>query len=148
MDLNQVKDLLKPYLEEHELMLYDIGFKKESGYLILQVLIDKDNGIDINELAACNEFLSLQLDQIDSDMAEYMLEVSSPGAEKELRSLEEVKKHLHEYVHIEIDQMIYEGVLENVIDSEISIKVNAKGRFKTLKISYDEIKFIRLAVKI
>lgn len=148
MNLEQVKNVLQPYLEEHGLTLYDMAFKKESGYLILQVLIDKENGIDIEELAACNEFLSLKLDQLDSDMGEYMLEVSSPGAEKELRNLEEIKKHLHNYIHIEVEQMIYEGTLEEVQDQDIFIRVNAKGRFKTLKIAYDDIRFIRLAVKI
>lgn len=148
MELEQVKKVLMPYLLEHGLTLYNLSFQKESGYLILQVLIDKENGIDIEELAKCNEFLSLKLDELDADMGEYMLEVSSPGAEKELRSLEEVKQHLHAYVHVEVENMIYEGTLEDVTEDIISIRFNAKGRFKTVKIAYQDIHFIRLAVKI
>ncbi len=44
--------------------------------------------------------------------------------------------------------MIYEGYIVSVEGEEISIRYNAKGRFKTIKIPYQEIKLIRLAVKI
>ncbi len=148
LDLNQVKELLNPYLLEHHFSLYDLSFVKEAGYLILQVLIDKKGGIDIDELAECNDYLSAQLDKIDADMGEYMLEVSSPGAEKVLRSIEEIKESLHAYVHVEIENMIYEGTLEDVTDVDVTIRYNAKGRFKTIKIPYEDIKLIRLAVKI
>ncbi|MDE5566560.1 MAG: hypothetical protein K2H02_04380 [Anaeroplasmataceae bacterium] len=149
MNLEAVKELLMPYLKQHHLMLYDIAFTKEYGYLTLQVLIDKEGGIDIDDLSACNEYLSAELDKIDADMQEYMLEVSSPGAEKELRTIEEIKGAIQSYVHIEIENMIYEGILENVSeDNVISIRYNAKGRFKIAHIAYNEIKLIRLAVKI
>ena len=149
MEISQIKDLLMPYLEEQQLELYDISFVREYGYLILRVLIDKDGKIDIDELAKCNDYLSSQLDKIDKDMPEYMLEVSSPGAEKELRNLEEIQKNIEKYVHIEIPNMIYEGILKGVTEQkEIQLYFNAKGRFKTIAIPYLEIKLIRLAVKI
>ncbi len=148
MDLTQIKKLLNPYLENNNLRLYDIELVREYGYLILRVLVDRVGGIDIDELARCNEFLSGALDSIDQDMPEYMLEVSSPGAEKELRSLEEIKEHIGAYVHIELPNMIYEGHILEIEGEEIGIRFNAKGRFKTIKIPYQEIKLIRLAVKI
>ncbi len=147
LDLNQVNKILDPYLVEHQLELYDISFQKEDGNLILQVLVDKSGGISIDELAECNEYLSTKLDGIDTDMPEYFLEVSSPGAEKPLRSLEEIKKNLNAFVHIELENMIYEGTLLEVKDNKIVIRFNAKGRFKTIEIPYDNIHLIRLAVK-
>lgn len=149
MEISQIKELLLPYLEQNQLELYDISFVREYGYSILRVLIDKDGGIDIDELAKCNDYLSVQLDQIDEDMPEYMLEVSSPGAEKELRNMSEIQKAIDQYVHIELPNMIYEGVLKGITEqNEIQLYFNAKGRFKTILIPYNEIKFIRLAVKI
>lgn len=148
MDLKKVEALLQPYLDEHELMLYSVEMVKEFGYLILRVSIDSKDGIDVDTLALCNEYLAAELDKIDSDMPEYMLEVCSPGAEKELRNLEEIKENISKYIHIELPNMIYEGILEDVIDDNIVIRYNAKGRFKKLNIPYSEIKLIRLAVKI
>ena len=148
MDLKKVEALLQPYLDEHELKLYSVEMVKEFGYLILRVSIDSKEGIDVDTLALCNEFLATELDKIDSDMPEYMLEVCSPGAEKELRNLDEIKESISKYIHVELPNMIYEGTLEDVIDDNIVIRYNAKGRFKKLNIPYSEIKLIRLAVKI
>ena len=111
MDLNKIKDILIPYLEERDLSFYSIELVKEADALILRVCIDKEGGIDIDSLALCNEFLSERLDSMDQDMPEYFLEVSSPGAEKELRSLSEISNHIGEYIHIEVPNMIYEGHL-------------------------------------
>lgn len=148
LDLSKVSEILKPYLESNDLTLYDVELVKEFGYLILRVSIDSKDGIDVDTLAKCNEFLSVELDKYDSDMPEYMLEVCSPGAEKELRNLDEIKENISKYIHVELPNMIYEGTLEDVIDDSIVIRYNAKGRFKKLNIPYSEIKLIRLAVKI
>ena len=103
MDLKKVEALLEPYLKENELSLYSIEMVKEFGYLILRVSIDKKDGIDVETLALCNEYLAIELDKIDSDMPEYMLEVCSPGAEKELRNLEEI---LEKYKSMNVDEVI------------------------------------------
>lgn len=81
-------------------------------------------------------------------MPEYMLEVSSPGAEKPLKSLEEVCRHVHDYIHIELENAIYEGTLEKVENGSLEVRYNAKGQFRKILIPYDQIKLIRLAVKI
>ncbi len=148
MDLKKVEALLQPYLIENELSLYSIEMVKEFGYLILRVSIDSKEGIDVDTLALCNEFLAVELDKIDSDMPEYMLEVCSPGAEKELRNLDEIKESISKYVHVEVEGMVYEGTLEEVSDLGIVVRYNAKGRFRKINIPHAEIKFIRLAVKI
>ncbi|MCI5583196.1 MAG: hypothetical protein MR357_05740 [Anaeroplasma sp.] len=148
MDLKIVNQILDSYLKEKNLVLDNVELVKESGYLILRVSIDKENGIDIDELAAVNEYLSERIDKYDSDMPEYMLEVCSPGAEKLLKSISEVKANVGKYVHVEIINMIYEGVLESVNENKITLKINAKGRFKKVVLDYEDIKIIRLAVKI
>lgn len=148
MDLKIVNQILDSYLKEKNLILDNVELVKESGYLILRVSIDKENGIDIDELAAVNEYLSERIDKYDSDMPEYMLEVCSPGAEKLLKSISEVKANVGKYVHVEIINMIYEGVLESVNENKITLKINAKGRFKKVVLDYEDIKIIRLAVKI
>lgn len=148
MDLQIVSDILSSYLPQHELKLYDVELVREFGYLILRVSIDKKGGIDVDELAAVNEYLSERLDKYDGDMPEYMLEVCSPGAEKPLRSLEEIHEHIGFYIHVEVEGMIYEGTLERVEEDTIFVRINAKGRFKTVAVPYEKIKNIRLAVKI
>ena len=148
MDLKKVEALLEPYLLEHDLSLYSVEMVKEFGYLILRVSIDSKDGIDVETLALCNEYLALELDKIDKDMPEYMLEVCSPGAEKELRNIDEIKESISKYIHVEVEGMIYEGTLEDVTLDGIIVRYNQKGRFRKINILHKDIKFIRLAVKI
>lgn len=148
MDLHVVNDILEPYLKEHDLQLYDVSLVKEFGYLILRVLVDKTGGIDIDELALVNDYLSERIDKYDSDMPEYMLEVSSPGAEKELRNEQEIIDAIESYIHIDTENMEYEGILKQVNEDDVVVRINIKGRFANKSIKKSEIKLIRLAVKL
>ena len=148
MDLEKVREILKPYVEENELKLYDVKFTTEYGYKVLQVFLDKKGGIDTDTLALANEYLSEKLDSIDSDMGEYMLEVSSPGAEHPLRNEEEILEAIGEYIYIRTNTDIFEGYLNSFENNVLNIKINIKGRIKNVDVNYDDIKEIRLSVKI
>jgi ribosome maturation factor RimP len=148
MDINITKTILEPFCKEHDLIFYDVELVKEFGYLILRVMLDKKGGIDVDTLGLANEYLSERIDQYDQDMPEYMLEVSSPGAEKPLRNDEEIMDSLGEYVHVEVPGMIFEGTLLDADTESVTIRINIKGRFKNQMIKKEEIKLIRLAVKL
>ena len=148
MDLTIIKEILEPFLKENDISFYDTELVKEDGNLFLRVYLDKKGGITIDDLALANDYLSERIDKYDSDLPEYFLEVSSPGAEKKLRNLAEVKENIESYIHVELPNMIYEGVLLDVLDDgSITMKINAKGRFKKVTFNYEEVKLIRLAVK-
>ncbi len=148
MDINICKEILEPFLKEHDLIFYSVELVKEYGTTILRVILDKKDGADIELLAQANEYLSERIDKYDTDMPEYMLEVSSRGAERTLDNEDEINDALGEYIHVELSNMVYEGVLnENNVDS-ILMTINIKGRLKKIPIKKEEIKLIRLAVKI
>ena len=142
------KEILKPFVEERNLILFDSELVKEDGNLILRVTIDNPDGlIDIDTLALANEYLSERIDKYDDNMPEYYVEVSSPGAERPLRNDEEIEKSINKYIHVELENMIYEGFLLEASSDKIVVRINIKGRFKNLEINKSEIKLIRLAVK-
>ena len=148
MDLAIIKEILNPFLEEKGLSFYDAELVKEDGNLFLRVYLDKKGGITIDELALANEYLSERIDKYDNDLPEYFLEVSSPGAEKVLKNYEMVKENIDQYIHVELENMIYEGnLIEALDDGSITMRINAKGRFKKVTFNYEEVKLIRLAVK-
>ena len=139
--------MLGNYLEENGFYLYDVEWGKQYGYKILRVLVDKKGGIQVQELALVNEYLSEKLDSVDVCDGEYMLEVCSPGAEKALRNNEELVNAIGEYIHVKTKEAEYEGYLLEVSDEEIKLKVNVKGRIKEVIVERALIKKIRLAVK-
>lgn len=147
MNLQIVKDILTSYFENTEFKLYDVSFVKEAGMHILRVLVSKQGGINVDELAEINHYLSDELDKVDVPYDEYMLEVSSPGAEMELRSPEEVLEYVGSYININTGDKVYEGSLVSFENNIVVIRVNLKGRFKNFEVPYETIKKIRLAVK-
>ncbi|MCR5350721.1 MAG: hypothetical protein K6E20_07015 [Acholeplasmatales bacterium] len=148
MDINICKELLDPFLKEHDLYFYSVELVEEAGEKILRVIIDKRNGIDLETLGQANEYLSSKLDKYDSDMPEYLLEVSSRGAERTIDNDEELEEALDKYVHIEWEENSYDGNLIEINPDSLTLRVNLKGRFKNFKIERKDIKFIRRAVKI
>ena len=147
MNVKNIEDILNPYLEQNGFKLYDIGFVRESGMNILRVLVNKKGGINIDELSEINNYLSDELDKLDIPYDEYMLEVSSPGAEMPLRNPEEVLEHVGSYININTGDTVYEGTMISFDNNIVVIRVNLKGRFKNFEIPYENIKKIRLAVK-
>ena len=148
MDLDKIKDIVLNIIKDTDYSLYDVKEDKVGNDIILQIFIDKKPHIDIAELASLNEEISLKLDEIDSSWPAYYLEVSSPGAEKELRSIDEIKEQIDSYVYVELENINYYGYIVDVDDNNLILKINLKGRIKKINILYSDIKFIRLAVKV
>ena len=148
MDINICKEILKPFLDEHNLTFYSVEYVKEFGENILRVIVDSKDGIDLDTLGLANEYLSERLDKYDQDMDNYLLEVSSRGAEWTLDNDDEINEAIGKYIHVELENMIYEGYLLKFCDDVLEVKINIKGRIKNIKINKNEIKLVRLAVKI
>lgn len=148
MDINICKEILKPFLDEHNLTFYSVEYVKEFGENILRVIVDSKEGIDLDTLGQANEYLSERLDKYDQDMDNYLLEVSSRGAERTLDNDDEINEAIGKYIHVELENMIFEGYLLKFCDDVLEVKINIKGRIKNIKINKNEIKLVRLAVKI
>ena len=80
-----VAPLVEPITAELELLLWDIRFIKEGATWILRVVIDKEEEpVSINDCVAVSRRLSPILDEADPIPQSYCLEVTSPGADREL----------------------------------------------------------------
>ncbi len=79
--------------ETREVVLWDLKFVREAGRETLRVACDRPGGIDADELAGVAEDLSRELDHSDAVPGEkhYVLEVTSPGAERKLEGAEQFR---------------------------------------------------------
>lgn len=80
--VERVRDLVGPILEAARLDLYDLDMP--GG--VLQILVDKDGGVGVDDLAAVSRQISRALDEQDPIAGRYTLEVSTPGLERPLRT--------------------------------------------------------------
>lgn len=80
-----VAPLAEPITKELGLMLWDIRFVKEGATWILRVVIDREDApVSINDCVDVSRRLSPILDEADPIEQSYCLEVTSPGADREL----------------------------------------------------------------
>lgn len=149
----KLETLIKPVVEQLGFILYEVVYEKEGNEWFLRVIIDSDEReITLDDCVLVTETLNPILDEEDPIKNEYMFEVASAGAEKELRSVEEYKKSIDKYICIKVKEVVENldevyGTLVEVGDADLSVKVNFKGRMKNVKINFDNIEMIRLAVK-
>lgn len=81
----RVRALVAPLVESLELRVYDVEHR--GG--VLRVLIDRDGGADLDAISEATRRISRALDDDDPISGSYTLEVSSPGLERPLRTVEQ-----------------------------------------------------------
>jgi ribosome maturation factor RimP len=86
--MSGVRPIAGRLADERGFVLWDLEFRHEGGADTLRVSIDRRGGIDTEEISAYAEALTRHLDQTETVPGEgrWLLEVSSPGAERRLRT--------------------------------------------------------------
>jgi ribosome maturation factor RimP len=95
--VDTVKKLVRPITAAQQFELVDVEFKREGQVQYLRVFIDKPGGITIDDCQRVSRECEIVLDVEDIIRTQYVLEVSSPGLNRPLRTREEFKrfqKHL------------------------------------------------------
>ena len=82
--VENVTALVQPIIEEMGLSLWDVRFLKEGAEWYLRIFIDKDSGVTIEDCENVTRAVDAPLDELDPIEQNYILEVSSPGIEREL----------------------------------------------------------------
>ena len=152
--VDEVRVVVQPIVDEQNLELVDMEFLKEGKNWFLRIYIDKPGGIDIEECALISEKVSEALDAIDPDPIPqaYFLEVSSPGAERPLKTEADMQNAIGKYVHLSFYQAIdgekfYEGTLKELNDESVVLTIRIKTRTKDIEIERKQIANPRLAIQ-
>jgi len=82
--VNAVWEIAEPLAEELGLILWDVKFLKEGANWYLRIIIDKADGVSIDDCVAMNDALDAPLDEEDPIEQSYNLQICSPGVEREL----------------------------------------------------------------
>jgi len=83
-----------PVLETIGYDLVEISLVVSHGRRTLRVFIDKPGGVNVSDCANASRAMSAVLDEGDLLKGRYFLEVSSPGAERPLRSREDFERFI------------------------------------------------------
>jgi ribosome maturation factor RimP len=151
--ITSIKELLEPTLNHMGYELYSLDQSGQSGRT-LRISIDHSEPISIEDCERVSRVAGPLLDRSNLIQGPYDLEVSSPGAERPLRTHHEYERFNGKRVNIryrsgETDSVI-EGQLVAVDGAGIAVQALAKrGRAPVIvHITWDDMVSGRLAVAI
>lgn len=79
-----VWDIAEPIARELGLILWDVCFEKEGANFYLKIIIDKEDGVGIDDCVNMSRAVEEPIDEADPIDRQYNLQVSSPGVERKL----------------------------------------------------------------
>ena len=94
--LEQLQNMLTPVVEALGYTCWGIEFISQGRHSVLRIYIDHEDGIVVDDCETVSRQLSAVLDVEDPISSEYTLEVSSPGVDRPLFTLEQFQRHLGE----------------------------------------------------
>lgn len=89
-----VAELAAPVAAEFGCELWDTEYVREAGQWFLRLYLDKDGGVDILDCENVSRRVSDLLDEADPIEGSYIFEVSSAGAERQLKRPSDFEKFL------------------------------------------------------
>lgn len=142
----KVAEIVAPYAEELGLDIWDIRFVKEGTDWYLRIFIDKDGGVSIDDCVDLTHAITKSLDDADPISQSYLLEVSSPGVERELITDSHFEKYIGAAVMMRLIRPIdkvrdFGGILKNYENGLITVEL-ADG--EELTVNKKETSYVKL----
>jgi len=122
-----VTDFVLPIAHSEDLNLIDVEFLKEGSDWILRIFLEnKDGDLTIEECEKVSRALSMILDEEDPIDKSYILEVSSPGLERPLKTEEDFERFKGELIAVKTFKKIdgekeFIGTLKNFESDSITL---------------------------
>ncbi len=116
---------IKSLVESIGLHLYDTSIVTENTETIYRVNVVGEGGTTLDQCVEATKLISPLLDVTPPVQGEYRLEVSSPGIERRLRTLEHFRFSVGEKVKMTLqDKTKLHGVLKSVGEDRVHIETD------------------------
>jgi len=130
-----VFQIADPIARANDCFVDEVEFKKEGADYVLRIIVDVDDshdgGVSIDQCEAVSRALSDALDESDPITQAYMLEVSSPGIDRELKK----DSHFERFKGRDVDVKLYKPLSGSKIhtgrllahtDDSVTIEINGE----------------------
>lgn len=144
----KIENIVKEPIERLGYELYDVLYIKEGKNYTLRIVIDKEDGIDIEDCEKVNNAITDLLDDEDLIKEQYFLEVSSPGIERILRKDWQLKKFIGSNVEVnmfkkdENNKKEYIGILKEVSEDELILEIETEENIKIDRKNISQVKTV------
>lgn len=151
--LTQIRELVQPSLTQCGVELFDAHWDGRTAPPTLRLLIERDGGVSLDDCQRVSTAVAAVLDAHDPISGAYHLEVSSPGAERPLRDLDDWRRNVGRRVNVrfrtsEDADTVIEGTLLAVAGDSVEVESRDRRRATTVTVPMAEVVSGRLAVHI
>jgi len=131
----QVRTLVTPVADELGYVIWEVEYVKEGADYVLRITIDNEAGITIDDCERMTHAVNPVIDAADPIEEAYLLEVSSPGIERELTRDEHFAACAGERVEVRLfapvdGSRVWTGILGG-LDGEGNVTVDVMGTTRT-----------------
>ncbi|UYQ64731.1 ribosome maturation factor RimP [Streptomyces peucetius] len=150
----RLRGLLEPLVSAAELDLEEIEVSRAGRRRMLRITVDSDDGVELDACAELSRAISEKLDETDAmGEGEYVLEVSSPGADRPLTQHRHYVRATGRLVKLQLHS---DGAAEELVariltvdDEGLDLEVpGVKGRKPTARrVAFDEIAKARVEIE-
>jgi ribosome maturation factor RimP len=151
-DIDAIAELVSPSLQHLGIDLVDLRWSGRGRGAVLRLVIDRASGVSLDDCERVSNAVGAVLDAYDPIDASYRLEVSSPGAERPLRSGDEWRAALGRRVNARIRsgdaETVVEGRLVAVSDEAAQLEVRDRRSLRAVEVRFDQVAAARIVVDI
>ncbi|PZP21477.1 MULTISPECIES: ribosome maturation factor RimP [Pseudomonas] len=127
--LEQLQAMLAPVVEALGYQCWGVEFISQGKHSLLRIYIDSADGILVEDCEKVSRQISGVLDVEDPIASEYTLEVSSPGMDRPLFTLEQFAAHAGEQVKIKLRSPFegrrnFQGILRGTEEQDVVVLVD------------------------
>ncbi len=147
--VDSVSRVVKPVLEEASLELVEVEFRPSGRRWLLRIFVDKPGGVTIADCEWVSRELDRLLDVEDIIDHPYVLEVSSPGLTRSLKSKEDFERYEGRMCRIVTREAVegrneFTGIIAGVGADDVEIR----GEKDIVRIPLSAIKKANLELEI
>lgn len=140
---DQIKRIAEEKLTDPALFIVDAIVSAKKGPKKVLIIVDGDNGVNIDECATISREVSQTLDESGVFDEAYTLEVSTPGLDQPLKLKRQYVKNIGRKLKVRLADKIEEGKLEAVTDETITLITETgsgkKKETKNINIDFSQI---------
>ena len=148
----RIQEIAAPILQSHGLELVEAVCVGQVPRTVIRVFIDKPGGITLTDCEQAHRSLSPALDVIDPFPHAYTLEISSPGLDRPLRSVQDYRRLIGKPVTLKLCEPIQAqwrlvGAVVEVDDRGVTLAIQQKKTTETIRVEFDQIALARRKVE-
>ncbi|MDP3683732.1 MAG: ribosome maturation factor RimP, partial [Ignavibacteria bacterium] len=100
----KIVNITKEISDRNGLLLIDFLFRGFSNSTVIEVFIDGEKGVSVEDCAKISREINEQIEAENLFDSAYRLEVSSPGADRPLKFLQQFTKHINRNFDLQLSE--------------------------------------------